>query len=102
MRNESWLDIRILKTPEVEQPENLERIQDNPKKWKVQENLGFPWLKLSITERLKLFEQACEAIQHAHLKGIVHRDVKLSGGLSLPLSRGYPHWRECSARVLEG
>ena len=40
MRNESWLDIRILKTPEVEQPENLERIQDNPKQRKVQENLG--------------------------------------------------------------
>ena len=44
MRNESWLDIRILKTPEVEQPENLERIQDNAMKRKVQENLGFPWL----------------------------------------------------------
>ena len=36
MRNESWLDIRILKTPEVEQPENLERIQDNPNQPKVQ------------------------------------------------------------------
>ncbi len=41
MRNESWLDIRILKTPEVEQPENLERIQDNAMKRKVQENLEF-------------------------------------------------------------
>ena len=40
MRNESWLDIRILKTPEVEQPENLNCIQDNAKKRKVQENLG--------------------------------------------------------------
>ena len=42
MRNESWLDIRILKTPEVEQPENLEHIQDNPTMRKVQENLEFP------------------------------------------------------------
>lgn len=40
MRKESWLDIRILKTPEVDQPENLERIQENPKQRKVQENLG--------------------------------------------------------------
>lgn len=32
--------------------------------------------KLTITERLKLFEKACEAIQHAHLKGIIHRDIK--------------------------
>jgi serine/threonine protein kinase len=31
--------------------------------------------KLGIEDRLKLFEQACEAIQHAHLKGIVHRDI---------------------------
>ena len=33
-------------------------------------------LKLGIEERLRLFGQACEAIQHAHLKGIVHRDLK--------------------------
>ncbi|MFM7809118.1 MAG: serine/threonine protein kinase, partial [Planctomycetota bacterium] len=33
-------------------------------------------VKLGIEDRLKLFEQACEAIQHAHLKGIVHRDLK--------------------------
>jgi serine/threonine protein kinase len=33
-------------------------------------------LKLGIEDRLRVFEQACEAIQHAHLKGIVHRDIK--------------------------
>ncbi len=33
-------------------------------------------VKLDIEERLRLFEQACEAIQHAHLKGVVHRDLK--------------------------
>ena len=33
-------------------------------------------VKLDIDERLRLFEQACEAIQHAHLKGVVHRDLK--------------------------
>jgi serine/threonine protein kinase len=31
--------------------------------------------KLGIADRLRLFEQACEAIQDAHLKGIVHRDI---------------------------
>jgi serine/threonine protein kinase len=32
--------------------------------------------KLTIEERLKLFIQICEAVQHAHQKGIIHRDIK--------------------------
>src|SRR5207247_1969588 len=31
---------------------------------------------LSIEERLKLFAQVCMAVQHAHTKGIIHRDIK--------------------------
>jgi len=31
---------------------------------------------LTIEERLKLFLQVCEAVQHAHQKGIIHRDIK--------------------------
>jgi len=31
---------------------------------------------LSTTERLDLFIQVCHAIQHAHQKGIIHRDIK--------------------------
>jgi eukaryotic-like serine/threonine-protein kinase len=31
---------------------------------------------LSITDRLNLFTQICSAIQHAHQKGITHRDLK--------------------------
>ena len=34
--------------------------------------------KICIDERLKLFIQICEAIQHAHHKGIIHRDIKSS------------------------
>ena len=31
---------------------------------------------LSITDRLELFMQVCNAVQHAHTKGIIHRDIK--------------------------
>jgi len=32
--------------------------------------------RLSLRERLELFVPACQAIQHAHQKGIIHRDIK--------------------------
>ncbi|MCS7471631.1 serine/threonine protein kinase [Stieleria sp. ICT_E10.1] len=32
--------------------------------------------KLTIDQRLELFVQVCQAIQHAHQKGIIHRDIK--------------------------
>ncbi|MGD9855480.1 MAG: protein kinase, partial [Planctomycetaceae bacterium] len=32
--------------------------------------------KLGTRERLKLFITVCQAVQHAHLKGIIHRDIK--------------------------
>lgn len=32
--------------------------------------------RLGIEERLELFIQVCEAVQHAHHKGIIHRDIK--------------------------
>ncbi|MCK4759222.1 MAG: serine/threonine protein kinase, partial [Candidatus Aminicenantes bacterium] len=37
--------------------------------------------KLSTPERLELFIQVCEGIQHAHQKGIIHRDIKVSNVL---------------------
>ncbi len=37
--------------------------------------------KLSTPERLELFIQVCEGIQHAHQKGIIHRDIKASNVL---------------------
>ncbi len=32
--------------------------------------------KLPIEARLHLFEQVCAAVQHAHTKGVIHRDLK--------------------------
>jgi eukaryotic-like serine/threonine-protein kinase len=37
--------------------------------------------KLTPQARLELFVQACQAIQHAHQKGVIHRDVKPSNVL---------------------
>ncbi|MCF7974284.1 MAG: serine/threonine-protein kinase [Phycisphaerae bacterium] len=34
--------------------------------------------KLTIDERLRLFVQVCQAVHHAHQKGIIHRDIKPS------------------------
>ncbi|MEM7559083.1 MAG: WD40 repeat domain-containing serine/threonine-protein kinase, partial [Planctomycetota bacterium] len=32
--------------------------------------------KLTLHEMLQLFQQVCEAVHHAHRKGIIHRDIK--------------------------
>ncbi|MFC1782648.1 serine/threonine protein kinase [Planctomycetota bacterium] len=34
--------------------------------------------KLNIEDRLMLFAQVCDAVHHAHQKGIIHRDIKPS------------------------
>ncbi len=37
--------------------------------------------KLSPQQRLELFVPVCQAIQHAHMKGVIHRDIKPSNVL---------------------
>ena len=36
--------------------------------------------RLSTRERLELFMQVCRAVQHAHQKGIIHRDLPICRG----------------------
>jgi eukaryotic-like serine/threonine-protein kinase len=36
---------------------------------------------LTVSERLRLFQQVCEGVQHAHHRGIIHRDIKASNVL---------------------
>lgn len=43
--------------------------------------------KLAIQERLRLFIQVCEGVQHAHQKAIIHRDLKPSNILVTEIDR---------------
>jgi len=45
--------------------------------------------KVSTEERLRLFVQICHAIQHAHQKGVIHRDIKPTNIL-VPVNDGVP------------
>jgi serine/threonine protein kinase/Tfp pilus assembly protein PilF len=45
--------------------------------------------KLSIDDRLDLFCQVCDAINHAHTKALIHRDIKASNVLAF-LQEGKP------------
>ncbi len=45
--------------------------------------------RLPIAQRLVLFIQVCQALQHAHVKGLIHRDIKPSNVL-VTLQDGRP------------
>nr|MBA3482167.1 serine/threonine protein kinase [Pirellulales bacterium] len=45
--------------------------------------------QLSARERLELFVQVCRAVQHAHTKGIIHRDIKPTN-VMVTLHEGVP------------
>src|SRR5262249_30012946 len=46
-------------------------------------------LSLPLRERLELFVPVCRAIQHAHTKGVIHRDVK-AGNVLVRMQDGRP------------
>jgi len=48
--------------------------------------------RLSIEQRLRLFEQVCAAVQHAHTKGVIHRDLK-PGNVLVGTHEGEPFAR---------
>ena len=45
--------------------------------------------KLSLKERIELFQKVCSGVQHAHLKGVMHRDLK-PGNVLVTLQDGKP------------
>ncbi|MDB5290268.1 MAG: pkn [Phycisphaerales bacterium] len=44
---------------------------------------------LPLSERLELFVQVCRAVQHAHQKGIIHRDIK-PNNVMVAMADGHP------------
>ena len=46
-------------------------------------------VNLSVRERLQLFVKICSAVQHAHQKGVIHRDIK-PGNVLVTMIDGTP------------
>jgi serine/threonine protein kinase/formylglycine-generating enzyme required for sulfatase activity len=46
-------------------------------------------IKLTLKERIELFQRVCSGVQHAHLKGVMHRDLK-PGNVLVTVQDGRP------------
>ncbi|MCA8954954.1 MAG: protein kinase [Planctomycetes bacterium] len=51
--------------------------------------------RLSLRDRIRLFQQVCAGTQHAHQKGVIHRDLK-PGNILVTLASGSP-----SAKIID-
>ena len=51
--------------------------------------------RLTIPDRLELFQQICQAINHAHMKAVIHRDIKPGNVLA------YMHDGKPTAKVID-
>ncbi|MEO6709496.1 MAG: serine/threonine-protein kinase, partial [Planctomycetota bacterium] len=65
--------------------------------------------KLSTRDRLVLFQKVCRAVQHAHQKGVIHRDLKptnvlvgMHDGVPVPKVIDFGIAKATSGRLTEG